>query len=86
MFRVSTPSRYAGDYAVFNFFQNLGVLLSSFAAGALVQRFGIAPCFALAAVGLLLTLVLHRLPPRLDHAAAGTPETADPMEGTRHAV
>jgi DHA1 family multidrug resistance protein-like MFS transporter len=86
MFRVSTPSRYAGDYAVFNFFQNLGVLLSSFAAGVLVQRFGIAPCFALAAGGLLLTLVLHRLPPRPDHAAAGTPETADPMEGTRHAV
>jgi hypothetical protein len=60
LFRISTPASYARDFSVFNFFQNLGVLLASFAAGALVDRHGIAVTFALAAAGLLATALLDR--------------------------
>jgi len=69
LFAFSTPSAYARDFSVFNFFQNLGVLLASFAAGALVQRYGIAVTFALAAAGFAVTALLDRLLFGLDKAA-----------------
>lgn len=60
LFGASTPRSYARDFSVFNFFQNLGVLLSSFAAGALVQRHGIQTTFAIGAAGFAVTALLYR--------------------------
>lgn len=60
LFRLSTPQRYAQDYSITNFFQNLGVLLSSFAAGAIVSRYGLVVPFVLAAAGFILTALLDR--------------------------
>ena len=61
LFRLSTPQRYANDYAITNFFQNMGVLLSSFAAGAIVKHHGLHVPFLLAAAGFVLTALLDRL-------------------------
>lgn len=72
LFRLSTPERYAHDYSITNFFQNLGVLLSSFAAGAIVERYGLQVPFLLAAGGFVLTALLDRLilnVPSADQAA-----------------
>ncbi|MEP6721209.1 MAG: MFS transporter [Variovorax sp.] len=80
LFRLSTPQRYAQDYSITNFFQNLGVLLSSFAAGAIVERYGLNVPFLLAAGGFVLTALLDRLilnVPSADHAA--------PLEAPAHA-
>lgn len=61
LFRLSEPERYAQDYSITNFFQNLGVLLSSFAAGAIVSRYGLVLPFLIAAGGFVLTAVLDKL-------------------------
>jgi DHA1 family multidrug resistance protein-like MFS transporter len=61
LFRLSSPQHYAHHYSITNFFQNLGVLLSSFAAGAIVDRYGLTVPFLLAGIGFLLTAVLDRL-------------------------
>ncbi|WP_277183598.1 MFS transporter [Caballeronia sp. BR00000012568055] len=55
MFSLSTPASYAADYSVVNFFQNVGVLLASFAAGAIVDDTGLRAPFFVASAGLLLT-------------------------------
>jgi predicted MFS family arabinose efflux permease len=97
LFRLSTPQRYARDYSITNFFQNFGVLLSSFAAGAIVERYGLAAPFGLAAAGFVLTIALDRLILNVRSAGhgAGTqksagqaPDEAGPqaaMEGHVHA-
>ncbi|PWC16069.1 MFS transporter [Brenneria corticis] len=61
LFKVSSPEVYARDFGVTNFFQNLGVLLSSFGAGYLVSLIGIPASFVIAAIGMLLTAVIDRL-------------------------
>jgi MFS transporter, DHA1 family, multidrug resistance protein len=58
MFSLSTPASYAADYSVINFFQNLGVLLASFAAGAIVDVTGLRAPFLIAAAGLVVTTLL----------------------------
>lgn len=80
LFRISTPEAYAGHYSVANFFQNLGVLLSSFAAGALVARVGIGLTFLIAAAGFALTALLDRLTVSVDRLAP----PISPL-GARHA-
>lgn len=55
MFALSTPASYAADYSVINFFQNLGVLLASFAAGAIVDEAGLRAPFFVASAGLVFT-------------------------------
>lgn len=60
LFKVSTPPMYARDFGVTNFFQNLGVLLSSFSAGYLVDWVGVPTSFAIAAAGMLLTAAIDR--------------------------
>ncbi|WP_417792109.1 MFS transporter [Stutzerimonas xanthomarina] len=60
LFKVSTPAFYARDFGVTNFFQNLGVLLSSFSAGYLVDWVGVPTSFVIAAAGMLLTAVIDR--------------------------
>lgn len=61
LFRLSAPQHYAHHYSITNFFQNLGVLLSSFAAGAIVARYGLLIPFVIAALGFLVTAWLDRL-------------------------
>lgn len=58
MFALSTPSSYATDFSVINFFQNLGVLLASFAAGAIVDEISLRAPFFIASAGLLLCALL----------------------------
>lgn len=60
LFKVSTPEAYARDFAITNFFQNLGVLLSSFAAGYIVAWIGIPMTFLIAAFGMLLTALIDK--------------------------
>ncbi|CAJ0804522.1 hypothetical protein LMG19083_04072 [Ralstonia psammae] len=72
LFRLSTPQRYAHDYSITNFFQNLGVLLSSFAAGAIVNRYGLHVPFLLAAGGFALTALLDRLILKVPSATHGS--------------
>lgn len=61
VFKLSTPDAYAVDYSLANFFQNLGVLLASFAAGAIVGRWGAQVTFVLGAAGLLLAALMDRV-------------------------
>lgn len=85
LFRISTPDAYAGHYGIANFFQNLGVLLSSFAAGALVSRFGIPLTFVIAAAGFVFTALLDRLTVRLDRLAPPT-VSSTPLGAAHHAT
>ncbi|CAD6552998.1 hypothetical protein LMG27952_05360 [Paraburkholderia hiiakae] len=57
MFALSTPASYAADYSFINFFQNLGVLLASFAAGAIVDEAGLRAPFFVASAGLVFTAI-----------------------------
>ena len=84
LFRFSTPDDYARDFSVFNFFQNLGVLLSSFAAGALVGPLGIAVTFVIASACLLLTAALDALLLGCDRQHAATAPSA-PLGAAHHA-
>jgi DHA1 family multidrug resistance protein-like MFS transporter len=86
LFRLSTPQRYAQDYSITNFFQNMGVLLSSFAAGAIVKHHGLQVPFLLAAGGFVLTALLDRLilrVPSAGHVAGAANPT--PLEVPAHA-
>ena len=56
LFKYSTPESYAMDYSKVHFFQNLGVLLSSFSVGLLVEFKGLYVPFYVAFFGFLLTL------------------------------
>lgn len=89
LFRLSTPQRYAHDYSITNFFQNLGVLLSSFAAGAIVNRYGLHVPFLLAAGGFVLTALLDRLilnVPSASHASEmGRADEPANLEAPAHA-
>lgn len=60
LFRISHPAFYDRDFAVTNFFQNLGVLLASFAAGYIVSWIGVPMSFALAAGGFAFTAIMDR--------------------------
>jgi predicted MFS family arabinose efflux permease len=88
LFRLSTPQRYANDYAITNFFQNMGVLLSSFAAGAIVKHYGLHVPFLLAAAGFVFTALLDRLilkVPSAGHLAQSAKEAhPTPLEETAH--
>ncbi|MBP2831641.1 MFS transporter [Aquimarina sp. U1-2] len=59
LFRFSTPQSYATDYSKVHFFQNLGVLLSSFSVGLLVEHHGLKIPFLVAFVGFIITLLLY---------------------------
>ncbi|WP_028221641.1 MFS transporter [Paraburkholderia oxyphila] len=75
MFALSTPASYAADYSVINFFQNLGVLLASFAAGAIVDTTGLRAPFFIASAGLLVTVLLGAW--LLDRPRAGVSDVSD---------
>ena len=59
VFRLSTPESYATDFSKIHFFQSLGVLLASHAAGSLVSSYGLPLPFFTAAFGFVVTLVLY---------------------------
>ncbi len=59
LFELSTPDSYAIDYSKVHFFQNLGVLLSSFSIGILVEKYGVQIPFYVALGGFIITLILY---------------------------
>jgi len=61
LFESSTPDTYAIDYSKVHFFQNLGVLISSFAVGILVDQYGLEIPFRVAVIGFVTTLGLYVL-------------------------
>ncbi|MDN3522210.1 MFS transporter [Halomonas ramblicola] len=61
LFRLSTPARYASDFSKIHVFQGLGVLVASWGAGRLVDAFGLASPFLVAALGFVLCALAHRL-------------------------
>ncbi|OXS15420.1 MFS transporter [Zobellella denitrificans] len=70
LFRFSTPADYATDFSKVHFCQNLGVLLSSFAAGSLVVAQGLTVTFFAAALGFLASIALYSLTLRTATRAA----------------
>ncbi|WP_236669021.1 MFS transporter [Aquimarina mytili] len=61
LFESSTPETYAIDYSKVHFFQNLGVLISSFLVGVLVDQYGLVIPFTMACIGFTVTLGLYVL-------------------------
>ncbi len=59
LFKLSTPASYALDYSKVHFFQNLGVLLSSFSVGLMVEKQGLQIPFIIALSGFIITLLLY---------------------------
>ena len=59
LFELSTPESYAVDYSKVHFFQNLGVLISSFSVGLLVENHGLQVPFIVAFAGFIITLLLY---------------------------
>ncbi|MDR3098794.1 MAG: MFS transporter [Paraburkholderia sp.] len=84
MFALSTPASYAADYSVINFFQNLGVLLASFAAGAIVDTTGLRAPFFIASAGLVLTALLAVWLLDRPRAAASAESTASAASDVGH--
>ncbi|WP_020681818.1 MFS transporter [Marinobacterium rhizophilum] len=60
LFERSSPEAYATDFSRIQVAQSLGVLLASWGAGALVDRFGLQLPFWIAAGGLVVTLLLSK--------------------------
>lgn len=77
MFALSTPSRYAADYSTLNLCQQMGVLVASLTAGALVDSFGLANPFFVGAAGLVLTVGAYMalVRPLLAHPSADPART-----------
>jgi len=61
LFELSSPDSYALDYSKVHFFQNLGVLISSFSVGIMVENFGVQIPFSVAFVGFVITLGMYYL-------------------------
>lgn len=61
LFELSTPDAYAADFSKIYCFQTSGVLLASFAAGALVSHQGLQLPFLVGAAGLLMTACCYAL-------------------------
>ena len=59
LFELSSPESYAIDYSKVHFFQNLGVLISSFSVGLLVNNQGLQIPFIIALGGFCITLLLY---------------------------
>ncbi|MGR9085734.1 MAG: MFS transporter [Gammaproteobacteria bacterium] len=61
LFELSTPDAYAADFSKIYFFQTLGVMIASFAAGALVSHQGLQSPFMVGAFGLSVTAFCYAL-------------------------
>lgn len=61
LFSLSQPAQYNRDYSNIHFFQNIGLLLSAFAVGTLVEYTSIHNTFTFAVVGFALTVIIFYL-------------------------
>ncbi|MFC5044284.1 MFS transporter [Aquimarina hainanensis] len=59
LFTFSTKESYTTDYSKIHFFKNLGVLLSSFSIGILVDNYGLRIPFFTALIGFGITVSLY---------------------------
>jgi predicted MFS family arabinose efflux permease len=59
VFNVSVPESYAIEYSKIHFFQNMGVLISSFTAGILVDQYGLRTPFIVAFAGYFLVVSMY---------------------------
>jgi len=66
LFNISRKEDYAHHYSITNFFQNLGVLISSWCAGYIVSLINHQAVFYIAAAGIALTWLTNRLTLNLD--------------------
>jgi MFS family permease len=78
LFRLSTPASYAVDFSKVHFFQGLGILFSSFAAGSLVDALGLKIPFIAAACGFCAGALLYRYLFRTEFRAVRMPA---PVQG-----
>lgn len=58
VFELSRRERYAMDFSKIHIFQNVGVLLASFAVGAVVSAFGLQMPFGVAMAGFAVTTIV----------------------------
>ncbi|MGX9938163.1 MFS transporter [Advenella kashmirensis] len=78
LFSISRKEDYAHHFSITNFFQNLGVLISSWCAGYIVSLISHQAVFLIAAAGIALTWLANKLTLDLDHIkATGVPQDAD---------
>lgn len=78
LFSISRKEDYAHHFSITNFFQNLGVLISSWCAGYIVSLISHQAVFLIAAAGIALTWLANKLTLNLDHIkTAGVPQGAD---------
>ena len=61
LFSLSQPEHYNRDYSNIHFFQNIGLLLSAFAVGTIVEYTSIHNSFTFAVIGFSLTVILFYL-------------------------
>jgi len=76
LFAISRKEDYAHHFSITNFFQNLGVLISSWCAGYIVSLISHQAVFLIAAIGIALTWLVNKLTLDLDHIKAPA-ESAD---------
>ena len=77
LFSISRKEDYAHHFSITNFFQNLGVLISSWCAGYIVSLISHQAVFLIAAVGIALTWLANKLTLDLDHIKnTGAPQQA----------
>lgn len=67
LFKISRKEDYAHHFSITNFFQNLGVLISSWCAGYIVSLVSHQAVFLIAAVGIALTWLANKLTLDLDN-------------------
>lgn len=78
LFSISRKEDYAHHFSITNFFQNLGVLISSWCAGYIVSLISHQAVFLIAAGGIALTWLANKLTLNLDHIkTTGVPQGAD---------
>ncbi len=78
LFSISRKEDYAHHFSITNFFQNLGVLISSWCAGYIVSLISHQAVFLIAAAGIALTWLANKLTLDLDHIkTAGVPQDTD---------
>ena len=78
LFSISRKEDYAHHFSITNFFQNLGVLISSWCAGYIVSLISHQAVFLIAAAGIALTWLANKLTLDLDHIKpTGVPQDTD---------
>ncbi len=79
LFSISRKEDYAHHFSITNFFQNLGVLISSWCAGYIVSLISHQAVFLIAAAGIALTWLANKLTLDLDHIRPSDPASDSDM-------